>query len=308
MIALRGLHLLLTYQCNFECDHCFVWGGPDQAGTMTVAQMRDIFAQGRELGSVDNVYFEGGEPFLYYATMLEGVREVTALGWAVGALSNAYWATSDEDARLSLRPLAEAGLCSLTVSDDAYHGSSGDGSPPRVAAQAAEELGISTGSISIRPAADSTPGSLGPKGEPITGGSVMFRGRAAVKLAEGMPRRPWQEFTSCPHEELVEPTRVHIDPLGYVHLCQGLTMGNLWSEPLAAILRSYVPAAHPICGPLIEGGPAALARAFDVPHNESYVDACHMCYEVRASLRCSAPEWLAPDQMYGDPAPSTVQT
>lgn len=35
-MTLRGLHLLLTYQCNLECDHCFVWGSPWQAGTMTL--------------------------------------------------------------------------------------------------------------------------------------------------------------------------------------------------------------------------------------------------------------------------------
>jgi len=26
----NGLHLLLTYQCNFECDHCFVYSHPKQ--------------------------------------------------------------------------------------------------------------------------------------------------------------------------------------------------------------------------------------------------------------------------------------
>ncbi|MFQ6004291.1 MAG: hypothetical protein ACE5OQ_02215, partial [Woeseia sp.] len=34
---LSGLHLLLTYACNYQCDHCFVWGGPWQSGTMTLA-------------------------------------------------------------------------------------------------------------------------------------------------------------------------------------------------------------------------------------------------------------------------------
>ena len=36
--ALSGLHLLLTYQCTFECDHCFGWGGPFQTGTMTLGR------------------------------------------------------------------------------------------------------------------------------------------------------------------------------------------------------------------------------------------------------------------------------
>ncbi len=273
---------------------------------MTVAQVRDIFAQGRRLGSVRNICFEGGEPFLYYAPLLESAREARDFGWSVDILTNAYWATSAEDALLWLRPLADLGVDSLWVSEDDYHGSSGDESPPQVAAQAARELGISVSDISIRAAADSVPGAVERKGEPVTGGAVMFRGRAAVKLVKGLPRQHWRQFTCCPHEELAEPTRVHIDPLGYVHVCQGLAIGNLWSKPLAEIMRSYQPAAHPICGPLIEGGPAALAEAFDVPHEETYVDACHMCYEVRSRLRHRAPEYLAPDQMYGDRAGSTA--
>ena len=45
--------------------------------------------------------------------------------------------------------------------------------------------------------------------------------------------------------------------------------------------------------------PAGLARAYDLPHAESYVDECHMCYELRGKLRERFPEHLAPAQMYG---------
>ena len=40
-MELTGLHLLLTYQCNLECDHCFVWGSPWQSGTMTLQNVRE---------------------------------------------------------------------------------------------------------------------------------------------------------------------------------------------------------------------------------------------------------------------------
>ena len=46
-MKLSGLHLLLTYQCNLECDHCFVWGSPWQNGTMTLKNIRQILKQGR---------------------------------------------------------------------------------------------------------------------------------------------------------------------------------------------------------------------------------------------------------------------
>ena len=238
---------------------------------------------------------------MYYATLLESIREVKARGWRAGIVTNAYWASAQEDALLGLRPLVDAGLDAISLSEDAYHGSDGEQSPPRLAAQAANELGIGAGTISIEPASPTLPPPGEGKGESILGGGVMFRGRAVAKLLEGLPRRPWQELTTCPHEDIEHPKRVHIDPLGFIHLCQGIVLGNVWARPLVDIMRSYVPSTHPICGPLLEGGPAALARAFDVAHEDSYVDECHLCYDLRDKLRCKAPEWLAPDQMYGVP-------
>jgi hypothetical protein len=54
-------------------------------------------------------------------------------------------------------------------------------------------------------------------------------------------------------------------------------MGNMWEMPLSSLVRNYDPDAHPICGPLLEGGPAQLAREYGVKHEDEYVDACHMC-------------------------------
>jgi MoaA/NifB/PqqE/SkfB family radical SAM enzyme len=300
MDGLRELHLLLTYQCTFERDHCFVWGSPNQTGTMTIAQVRRLLGQGRALGTVRSICFEGGEPFLYYATLLEAVREVKARGWRAEAVTNAYWASSLEDALVALRPLKEAGLRALWVSDDAYHGSTAGDSPPRLAARAARDLGLKTSAIAIEPP-EVLALAPGDKGRPIVGGGVRFRGRAAVKLTDGLPRRPWQEFCSCPHEELERPTRVHVDPLGFVHLCQGIVLGNAWQRELVDIMHEYDPAQHPMCGPLLQGGPAGLARAFRVKHDVSYVDECHFCFDVRRRLRGRLGEWLAPDQMYGVP-------
>jgi len=62
-------------------------------------------------------------------------------------------------------------------------------------------------------------------------------------------------------------------------------MGNLWQRPLKEIVTSYDPRAHPIIGPLIEGGPAALVEHYDLPHEDSYADACHLCYVARDALR-----------------------
>jgi len=267
---------------------------------MTLAQVRRLLDQGAALGTIRAVCFEGGEPFLYYATLLEAVREVKSRGWRAEVVTNAYWASSLEDALVALRPLKEAGLAAAWISDDAYHGSTDDHSPPRLAARAARELRLATSTIAIEPPSvlAAAPGG---RGRPIVGGGVRFRGRAAAILTDGLPRRRWQEFRTCPYEELERPSRVHIDPLGFVHLCQGLVLGNAWQRALVDIMSQYDPREHPICAALLKAGPAGLARAFRAKHEATYVDECHCCYDLRSRLRRRLGQWLAPEQMYGVP-------
>ena len=97
----------------------------------------------------------------------------------------------------------------------------------------------------------------------------------------------------------VESIAVHLDPLGNLHLCQGICIGNLFRTPLREICRTYDPAEHPVIGPLLAGGPAELARRYDVSPRAAYADACHLCYETRLALRPRFPDALHPDQMYG---------
>jgi hypothetical protein len=127
----------------------------------------------------------------------------------------------------------------------------------------------------------------------------MFRGRAAEKLTAGLPRQPCAELRTCPHEELDAPERLHVDWRGNVHICQGLSMGNMWQTPLSRLVREYRARRHPICGPLLAGGPAALAKEYGVQLPDDFVDACHYCYTVRKALVDRFPAWLAPRQVYG---------
>jgi hypothetical protein len=78
-----------------------------------------------------------------------------------------------------------------------------------------------------------------------------------------------------------------------------VVIGNLFEKSLRQICDEYDPDAHPICGPLLSGGPAALVTEYNLDHASDYADACHLCYEARTSLRLRFPELLAPDQMYG---------
>jgi hypothetical protein len=296
-MALTGVHILLSYQCTHECDHCFVWSSPRAGGTMTLHGLLDVLDQAREAGSVEEIYFEGGEPFLFYPLLVEGLRQAGARGFATGVVTNCYWATAEPDAALWLEPLKRFEVADLSVSSDAFHAGEVEDPRPRFAVAAARRLGIDEAVITIEPPTVCvTPGE---RGRPIVGGSVRFRGRAARELVADLPRRPWTDFDECPDEDFLDPDRVHVDGYGCVQLCQGLLLGNTRETRLKALLDGYDPHAHPVVGALVAGGPAELVRRYELPHEDGYVDACHLCYEARTALRSRFPEHLGPPQVYG---------
>lgn len=296
-MTLTGLHVLLTYGCTYECDHCFVWSSPRQSATFTLERLERVLGQGHSLGTVEWLYFEGGEPFLYHALLRRGVRLAAAMGFQVGVVSNAYWATSERDAEEWLADLA-GDVRSLEMSCDEYHGDAEQIARVERARAAAARLGIPAEVIRIAsPERAGVPHSAGqlPPGE----SRLMFRGRAAEALARTAPHHLAAEFAECPYEDLREPGRVHVDPHGFVHLCQGIVLGNVFETTLAEIVRAYDPDAHPIAGPLLAGGPAELARRYGHGLHGGWADACHLCYATRRDLRGRFPALLAPDEMYG---------
>jgi hypothetical protein len=295
--SLSQLHLLLTGECKYECDHCFVWSSPETGNTMTRDTVAHILAEAQALGTIEWFYFEGGEPFLCYELLLWGVQRANQLGFKTGIVSNAYWAEDESEALEQLYPFA--GLVQdLSISDDAYHGSD-ESDNVATARKVAGELDIPVGFISVS-GPDGDASCAAPPALTAEDTSVRYRGRAAEILAPLVMHQPWDGFTKCPWEELRQPERVHVDSLGNLHVCQGLVIGNLLDKPLPDIMRGYDPDTHPVVGPLLRGGPAELVRAHSLDHEPAYADACHLCYTARSMLRERFPDELAPDQMYGD--------
>lgn len=67
---LTGIHFILTYSCNFECDHCFLYCGPKSQGTFTINQVARVLDEAEKMGTVKWVYYEGGEPFLFFPSLV----------------------------------------------------------------------------------------------------------------------------------------------------------------------------------------------------------------------------------------------
>jgi hypothetical protein len=297
-MKLEGIHFLLTYLCNYECDHCFLYCSPRSEGTFTISQIKEVLKEIEKIKPINSVCFEGGEPFLMYPLLLEAIKLSSKQGLKTAIETNSYWATSEEDAELWLRPLQEGGLGILETSDDQYHFGDSSVNPASHAQKAATKLGMEISSICIDEPTDSTLEKI-EKGDPVYQGNPKIRGRAADKLIHSMPIQSQTTFTECPYENLENPGRVHLDAFGNVHLCQGLSMGNIWKTPLSQLVNEFEPDSHPICGPLLKGGPLELARTYSIQIEDNCVTACHFCTKVCLELLDRFPQYLTPKQVYG---------
>ncbi len=280
--SLTGVHFLITYGCSAKCAHCFLWGSPDRTRSMTAEQVDRFLEEIAALNQVTGVCAEGGESFELYDILLQFLRRATALGLNASALTNASWVESRERAREGIAELMEAGLTNLGVSTDRFHQEHVPVERVDTLLAVCEEAGLAAARMET------------------TLEAVMFRGRAAETLAPDMPTKPTETFTKCPHESLGAPGRIHLDCYGFLHLCQGLTLGR---ASIADALSGFDAQSHPIVRLLLEGGPHALGRfaaegGFELA--PGYVDACHLCYRAREFLRPEFPDLLAPDEMYGD--------
>ena len=297
---LTGIHFLLTYTCNYECDHCFLYCGPNSKGTFTMDQIEQVLEEADKIDSMEWVYFEGGEPFLYYPLMIEGIKKAREKGYKVGVVTNSYWANCERDAEIWLKFMTQYDIKDFTVSDDEFHFGTESANLSKVARKAAIKLGFPVGTISINePTINYGIDKEHEKGTPVIGGGAMFRGRAIETLIKDLPQKSWKDLKECPYEDLEGLGRVHVDSYGNTQICQGLSIGNFWSTKLSEIIKKYDPHSHPIIGPLIQGGPAELVEKYGIEHENTYVDECHLCFLARKAIIDKFPQYLGPKQVYG---------
>ncbi len=151
---------------------------------MTLVQVRNLLHQAKDLGSIEMVYFEGGEPLLFYPILIRALKEATNLGFQTGIVSNCYWATSVEDALEWLRPIAEIGIADLSLSSDLFHGEAMLTQAARNAVEAARRLGLPETTITIDAPEECTAYAAAAKAEPT--------GASRQRLRRRRPSSRWR--------------------------------------------------------------------------------------------------------------------
>lgn len=177
---ITGFHFLLTYMCSQKCDHCFVYSSPKSKGTFTLSQLEEMYREIDKIDSINCIYFEGGEPFLFYPLMVEGIKLASVRSLQTGVVTNAYWATSIENAELYLKPLSRLKNSCVNICQDSFHSyNDNENEFVRNALSAVEKLGIAASTICIDKPTINVGNDSKMKGEPIVEGGVKFVGRAS---------------------------------------------------------------------------------------------------------------------------------
>jgi Radical SAM superfamily len=117
----RVLSIMPTYQCTAACRDCGTFSNPrpgqpwlDPAHIMRAI---DEAANGGYVG----VVFTGGEATLALDTVLEGIQKARRLGLGTRLVTNASWATTEEQAFDLMHALAGAGLDEINFSTGDEH-------------------------------------------------------------------------------------------------------------------------------------------------------------------------------------------
>ena len=114
------LAFIMTDRCNASCRMCCYSCTPSGKQLLNIARMKEYMDQAKELATIENIAYSGGEAFTHYEQLKECVAYAAGLGFNVTIVTNGFWADSDEGVKL-MGDLVGVGLRQVSVSLDKYH-------------------------------------------------------------------------------------------------------------------------------------------------------------------------------------------
>jgi organic radical activating enzyme len=290
---------ILTNRCISNCDHCEIFSSPFNNSVISTSLISKYLRKIKTQKSIKKIIFSGGEPFLYFSKIRKSIHEASTLGFHTGIWSSGYWQNSKEEFSLSISSLAQVGLNELFLSIDELHKNKKLKDLLPSYKEICNVLNVKLTIVELKAKNNDEPPIFANNGAPILSGNIKFNGRASEKLLENQSLWNPDDFDICPHESFLNPHRIWLDFLGNIHLCPGITIGNLNKLKLSELLKIVDLKNHPILTPLIQGGPVKLANVYDIKVDKGYVDHCHFCFTIRKQLIKRFPPVLTPLSFYG---------
>lgn len=118
---LSNIGLMLTYKCSVACPHCIVEAGPHRKEMML---LEDSFTWTLEASAyrdqhIKGLALTGGEPFFDMDNLKSISGHGRKLGFVISVVTNAFWASTREQALKVLSQMPDIQMISLST--DAYH-------------------------------------------------------------------------------------------------------------------------------------------------------------------------------------------
>jgi MoaA/NifB/PqqE/SkfB family radical SAM enzyme len=306
MPFLRNIGFIVTYRCQVACPHCILEAGPHRTEELALPHAADRI---RQIAAYRNRHIRvlsltGGEPFIDLPRLRLLSDWGAAAGLLVSAVTNAFWASSEAEAIRTLSGLPALRMAAFSC--DAYHQAAIPFDNVRHAIRAAQALGLpynvavcaqSLDDPELRSLLDRLHALTPP--DTINTAITFPAGRALRRLD---PAR-YRLSPDAPVAACAAGSSPIVFPDGRVLACIGpvidlrddhpLLLGNLFQEPLAAILdraeENAVLHAIRVWGPrkLIEAV-RTTGPAHRLPN--AYIDGsvCNACYALMADAELVA--------------------
>jgi len=325
VLSPRDIGIILSYRCHSACKHCLYNCGPGwEKEPISLQTLREALEAVTIWPRTPQVHFTGGEPFLHYPLLLEGVRLARELGIPRYLETSAGWCIDHAEAVERFQALLDAGLQAVLISCSPFHA---ERIPPartlRALRAALEVFGEDRVTLYLpeyleliqlfdvdRP----TPISeyVERFGQEAThrflwqGYGIISGGRSGYELGHLVPRFPAHSFADddC-RLDLLFAHHSHFDLYGNFisGFCGGLTAGD-WHE-LPQLLVDFSEGRYPpLIEMLVERGPYGLCEMAEErygyrPLPEGYAGKCHLCVDARRHLLNNAQfEELRPTGFY----------
>lgn len=315
-----GIIFNITYDCNLSCPHCFYFPKKNSPPAISVQRVKEIILSMKDSRPVKTVHFTGGEPFLYYDSLLEMIKFAQQLGVKrITCSTNCFWANSINKARRLIAELKEAGLTWFLISADSFHQERIPLENIRRVAKVRKELNLQgNDDLSVVCLVDKDyPHPYNKKTLRIAkkifswgyGASLhpsMPYGRGSQIIPKDVchmsePKRKCWQWRTWGFIHLQGPHTVFIGPDEFVNVCYGISLGNLKDKSLFGLLKDFEQKPNPIVKALLDEGVDGLirrAKHYGWNSKESHQNECHLCYNLRIFLRRYEPEFLQPDECY----------
>jgi len=306
----QDVGIILSYYCHSGCKHCLYNCGPRwEQEPMSVKSLSDVLDAIVVWPRPPQVHFTGGEPFLHFPLLLDGVRQGVERGISCYVETSASWCTDDSEVHQRFTALRQAGLQAILVSCSPFHA---ERIPPirmlravrtalevfgprRVIVYLPEYLEVVQRFDLERPTPLSRYEQVFSQEEARRilwqGYGIISGGRSGYRLGHLMPRHPAEAFADMKCAgEILYAHHSHFDLYGnYISgFCGGLTIGS-WRE-LDQVLEDFRAGCYSrLIEALIERGPYGLLELARGEFNyqplpEGYVGKCHLCVDLRRHL------------------------